>query len=508
MTVFKAMVQCQVLKEENRRLDCALRMHQASNTQAMDNVFLQTQIDTLQWQLKQTEANRQMYHSLMKQVVHFLERARKSLNILHVTNNNNKNTTRNSRNQSGCIEESSKDQSLTIFSHSTSRLNQSESITEISPGRSCSDIRPFTCSMMNNNNFGHRNAPLEDNFETLSQEYINKTKYQRIRHKSISDCTEIKATSDHVPPEKLSQEAFRLMKIIESLLAMRESHLSVVSSSFSSGTSSSTVSSTSPSSLSSSMSPTSLFITSSTAPIANNDENRFNSSIDCDISHRDDAIINSTRLYQDSSHHECCDDLSSSRIDINNSLNFNKIRSAEHISIDSIAGSRNSNSSNSDNSSNITYPMYSIASNVENLNTKTEEVVKNNGRVITSALKQTLGFVSSSTPNQKVKFTNLMEKEESDTADKSVASVDNVEDESGISSRNSFHDVGLPIGPISNSPINNGCHSQIGLPEMSLDRINHRRWSSTPAEIQNLFKKYKNGFVPHQTNVESLSVWV
>lgn len=42
-----------MLKEENRRLDCALRMHQASNTQAMDNVFLQTQIDTLQWQLKQ-----------------------------------------------------------------------------------------------------------------------------------------------------------------------------------------------------------------------------------------------------------------------------------------------------------------------------------------------------------------------------------------------------------------------------------------------------------------------
>lgn len=300
------------------------------------------------------------------------------------------------------------------------------------------------------------------------------------------------------------------MKIIESLLAMRESHLSVVSSSFSSGTSSSTVSSTSPSSLSSSMSPTSLFITSSTAPIANNDENRFNSSIDCDISHRDDAIINSTRLYQDSFHHECCDDLSSSRIDNDNSLNFNKIRSAEHISIDSIAGSRNSNSSNSDNSSNIIYPMYSIVSNsnVENLNTKIEEVGKNNGRVITSALKQTLGLVPSSTPNQKVKFTKLMEKEESDIADKSVASLGNIEDESEISSRNSFHDVGLPIGPNSNSSINNGCHSQIGLPEMSLDRINHRRWSSTPAEIQTLFKKYKNGFVPHQTNVETLSVWV
>ncbi|KAK0180714.1 hypothetical protein PV327_003070 [Microctonus hyperodae] len=447
-----------------------------------------------------------MYHSLMKQVVHFLERARKSLNILHVTNNNNKNSTRNNRNQNVCMEESSK--SLTEFSNSTSRLNQSESITEISRGRS--DIQNFTCFMMNNNSFSHQNPPLDVNFQTLSQEFINKTKYQRIRHKSTSDCSEINFTSDHIPPEKLSQEAFRLMKIIESLLAMRESHLSVVSSSFSSATSSSTVSSTSPSSLSSSMSPTSLYNTSSTAPIANNEDNRFISSIDCDISHQDDAIINSTRLYQDNSHHECCDNLNSNRIDIDNSFDFNKIRNSEDILIDSTAGSRNSSSSSSDNSSNITYPTYLIASNVENFNRKTKEIVKNNGRVINSVLKQTLGVVSSSTPNQKVIFTKLMEEEESNMADKLVTSVENnVEDESGISSRNSFHDVGLPVGPTLDSSINSGRHSQIGLPELSLDRINHRRWSSTPAEIQNLFKKYKNGFVPHQNNnVESLSVWV
>ncbi|KAK0180711.1 hypothetical protein PV327_003067 [Microctonus hyperodae] len=53
ISVFQCGKQCQVLKEENHRLDRALRLHQESNTQAMDNVFLQTQIDTLQWQLKQ-----------------------------------------------------------------------------------------------------------------------------------------------------------------------------------------------------------------------------------------------------------------------------------------------------------------------------------------------------------------------------------------------------------------------------------------------------------------------
>ncbi|KAG8311395.1 hypothetical protein J6590_043313 [Homalodisca vitripennis] len=62
------MVECQRLVEENQRLQ-----------QTMDNSHLQTQVDTLQWQLKQAESSRQMYRAVLEQVSRFLERVHKNL---------------------------------------------------------------------------------------------------------------------------------------------------------------------------------------------------------------------------------------------------------------------------------------------------------------------------------------------------------------------------------------------------------------------------------------------
>lgn len=84
------------------------------------------------------------------------------------------------------------------------------------------------------------------------------------------------------------------------------------------------------------------------------------------------------------------------------------------------------------------------------------------------------------------------------------------EGESGFFSISSFQDVGLPSSTLlSITPIK-GCHTEVGLPEVPLDKTRHRRWSSTPAEIQALFKQHRASFggTP-QTATESVSVcWV
>lgn len=88
--------------------------------------------------------------------------------------------------------------------------------------------------------------------------------------------------------------------------------------------------------------------------------------------------------------------------------------------------------------------------------------------------------------------------------------VSSAEGESGFFSISSFQEVGLPASAaLSITPIK-GCHTEIGLPEVPLDKTRHRRWSSTPAEFQALFKQHRASFggTP-QTATESVSVcWV
>lgn len=111
---------------------------------------------------------------------------------------------------------------------------------------------------------------------------------------------------------------------------------------------------------------------------------------------------------------------------------------------------------------------------------------------------------SSSTPNRRVKKTEKKEKEKS-AKSKPAASVSSVEDESGFSSMSSFQEIGLPSAlPI--SPIRS-YHADVGLPEMPVEKARHRRWSSTPAEIQAMFKR-RSSYTAPQPNADSLSVWV
>lgn len=104
-----------------------------------------------------------------------------------------------------------------------------------------------------------------------------------------------------------------------------------------------------------------------------------------------------------------------------------------------------------------------------------------------------------------------LEKKEPSCKAKSPVSVSSAESESGFSSISSFQEVGLP-STSSIRPIK-GCHTEVGLPEVPLDKTRHRRWTSTPAELQALYKllysQHRGSFGGSQATSESVSVcWV
>ncbi|XP_052132041.1 uncharacterized protein LOC113218000 isoform X2 [Frankliniella occidentalis] len=189
----------QTLQEENRRLQTGggagpgrpgsvLLQHAAQPDTAdmVDNVLLQNQVDTLQWQLRQTENSRHMYRAVMEQVVRFLERAHRNLKLAASagpgglrpkTPNGRVPRSRSVHTVDVCPGRASPRDSLPDF-------QRAKSITQIEDSQSYSAFRDFTW----------RPRPSQSDLE-------------------------------EVPPEKLSQEAFRLLRTVQSLLNTREPDL-------------------------------------------------------------------------------------------------------------------------------------------------------------------------------------------------------------------------------------------------------------------------------------------
>ncbi|GJQ70782.1 hypothetical protein Trydic_g710 [Trypoxylus dichotomus] len=160
--------------EDIRRFSC----HSATNSRReslcttrplpnipIENIMFQSQIDTLQWQLKQTEASREMYRAVMKQVVSFLDRAHKSLEILGTKMNNQQNSVHRS-----------KSENLVSIKVDNGTL------------RSITDATQY-----------------EDSF------------WKQIKKTEL--------LPEEIPPEKLSQEAFRLLRTAQSILNTKEPDL-------------------------------------------------------------------------------------------------------------------------------------------------------------------------------------------------------------------------------------------------------------------------------------------
>lgn len=62
---------------------CRSSFHRPHSTASdVDTVMLQSQVTTLQWQLRQAEASRQMHRAVMEQVVAFLQRTHRNLDLL------------------------------------------------------------------------------------------------------------------------------------------------------------------------------------------------------------------------------------------------------------------------------------------------------------------------------------------------------------------------------------------------------------------------------------------
>ncbi|XP_071870251.1 uncharacterized protein [Bombus fervidus] len=455
--------QYQSLIEENQRLQNVIATSEVPHVQVVDNVFLQTQVETLQWQLKQIEANRQMYRALMEQVLRFLDRARKSLDILHEKSNpkDKKLTGRFPRSHSVHTvhaDSSSIHVSSAPSSSTSSRFMKSKSVTQISP--CTTNFREFTWSMLRRNDTAHCTPP-----RNKSQD-LNKT-HDGVVYKTP---TSPELDPNDIPPQKLSQEAFRLMRTVQSLLSMREPDLARVSSTENNE--------------------------SSPSPVEHHRYDNHHNEVSMTL--QDGSYVNATCLQEAIGYNRCSSydhgnesntTDNDSRCLLKSSSNIVEISQSLHDLLPGIRRSLDTTSLNSGSSK----------------TTEEEDLLPNNScyNVSISNHKRIYVYTPTSTPNRLLR---KVEKKDKSSKSKATASMSSVEDESGFSSLSSFQEIGLPnVLPI--SPIR-GCHQEVGLPVVPLEKARHRRWSSTPAEIRAFFKKHRGSFTTSQTTTKSLSVWV
>lgn len=472
--------QCQQLTEENRRLQTALTSSQVPHVQVIDNVFLQTQVDTLQWQLKQTEANRQMHRSLLEQVLRFLDRARKSLDILH-EKSVSKEKSRVPRSRSvhtvhgdpSPSRATSASVSSSSSSSGSSRFSRAKSVTQISGGT----FRDFTWSVL------RRNDPVHCTPPRAKPQDLNQTHdgvvYRRPKKTEIDP--------DDVPPEKLSQEAFRLMRTVQSLLSMREPDLARVTPT------EDTLSSPSP-----------------IEPAALHPEVSHNGSFHVqDVYHGSSSGSDSDRLQGlFPGLRRSLDASSSGSSKAEEEETIGNVSALDHdLRFPSLSLSTTSTPKKSSKPVNrLEKPASSrVEHQLLDRSGKPEKLDRPGKLDRTEKLERPTEKSDKSKPTEKPERADgggSTEKREllGHSKPKSMMSVSSAEDESGFSSLNSFQEVGIPASPAK------GCHTEVGLPVVPLERIRNRRWSSTHAEFQSLLRQHRN-FGSSGAN-ESLSVWV
>ncbi|XP_071566650.1 uncharacterized protein [Temnothorax nylanderi] len=451
--------QCQSLKKENRRLQSAF----------LQNVFLQARVDTLQWQVKQVESNRQMYRSTMEQVAHFLGRAHRSLEILHAKENpKDKRRVPRSRSVHTVVHADPSPSRGTATpspsSSTSSPFTRAKSVTQIgSPNATC--FREFTWSVLRRNDPVHCTSPhIQSPTDLKTNDVPDNVVYREPKQTELNP--------DEIPPEKLSQEAFRLLRTVESLLSMREPDLTRMTPVEENGSS----------------------------PSPTVDHHRHH---DASFSLPTGNFANSTTLQEAAAYSGCS---SSSRGNESISGQQSDSRSPSLVKTSVTEFTRNLQ--------NFT-PSVRRSPDTASWNSSSSKTTEEEDLVAFTASSS--GATSNGTPIstltraakrlEKKESTGLIGKSKVKPASSPVSSA---EGESGFFSISSFQEVGLPASaalPV--TPIK-GCHTEVGLPEVPLDKTRHRRWSSTPAEIQALFKQHRASFggTP-QTTTESVSVcWV
>ncbi|EZA50102.1 hypothetical protein X777_11545 [Ooceraea biroi] len=411
-----------------------------------------------------------MYRSTMEQVAHFLGRAHRSLEILHAKENaKDKRRVPRSRSVHTVVHADPSPSRGTATPSSTSStmsspFTRAKSVTQIgSPGATC--FREFTWSVLRRNDPVHctspRAKPPQDRSKTSDVANDN-VAYREPKQPELNP--------DEIPPEKLSQEAFRLLRTVESLLSMREPDLARVTSVEDNG--------------------------SCPSPIP--DHHRHH---DLSLSLPSGNFANSTTLQEAAAYAGCAgrgNESSNGQPGDSRSPSLVKPSVAElarnlQAFVPGVRRSPDTASWNS-NSSKTTEDEDAIALAASS----------SNGATTTGTPTSTLGRAARRLEKREEKLGKTKVKPAS-------SPVSSAEGESGFFSISSFQEIGLPSSssalPI--TPVK-GCHTEVGLPEVPLDKARHRRWSSTPAEIQALFKQHRASFggTP-QTAGEAVSVcWV
>ncbi|KAK6627104.1 hypothetical protein RUM44_009581 [Polyplax serrata] len=170
---------------------CRSSFHRSySSASDVDSVMLQSQVTTLEWQLRQAEASRQMYRAVMEQVVSFLQKTHKNLDLLQnrIDDNDVDDVTRIPRSRSVHAVDSS------------------------TPHKFSSPRSETNLSFQKAKSFGQIGDPDCPKHGSMYREMS----WRRPRKQR---------GSDDLTPSKLSEEAFRLLRTVKSLLNTREPDL-------------------------------------------------------------------------------------------------------------------------------------------------------------------------------------------------------------------------------------------------------------------------------------------
>ncbi|XP_053686806.1 uncharacterized protein LOC128736356 [Sabethes cyaneus] len=191
---------------------------------SVESVILQTQVETLQWQLKQVDSSRQMYRAVMEEVVRYLDRCYRGLDalqpniigrsksVLQVSKNHSHHDSdsssasspraRSSNNLNDVQKTYTKKQQELLSSHQQQQQHHQHGSTAASPVLIDDDCAPPSPA---------------GSFSTF-RDFTWRRSPKRTQALSIS--------SAEVDPEKLSQEAFRLLRTVQNLLNTQEPTLS------------------------------------------------------------------------------------------------------------------------------------------------------------------------------------------------------------------------------------------------------------------------------------------
>uniref|UniRef100_A0A182NIG7 Uncharacterized protein n=1 Tax=Anopheles dirus TaxID=7168 RepID=A0A182NIG7_9DIPT len=263
-------VECQNLIEENRRLvsiasgagngyaisgmlngggsgslsTLGMGVPNGGSYTSVESVILQTQVETLQWQLKQVDSSRHMYRAVMEEVVRFLDRCYRSLDALQSGQIGRSKSVLQVSKTGGAQNHHQPHHHHQHDSDSSSasspRARSSTNLVEIQP-------KPYTKAT------GGHNGRLEhQQHQPSSLTSINNSSSTASQHAAASahhedECVvppspassysnfrdftwrrspkrtqTLPISSNEVDPEKLAQEAFRLLRTVQNLLNTQE----------------------------------------------------------------------------------------------------------------------------------------------------------------------------------------------------------------------------------------------------------------------------------------------